>query len=283
MTIIIVVGFWGGPVAAQESPVVNKLTDSVYAIFAVFYHSLVVIGSDGVLITDPANAYRAALVKAEVAKLTDKPVDKIVLSNEDFDHVGGREVFDGAVIIAQENVKSVFGFDPLGVAPDVVDVTCTANHEIDLGTTNVQLKHLGAGDAVATTAVLLPREGIVATADLYDDGALTSGEFLDDKNMLGTRAILNEVAGWELNHAINTYSTSTDPKILRDNAKYYNDPYDAVFPVVEKTAKTNPAGIWDLPASLGVSVKLPAYENWDSYDQLPHHVRRVVLEIIHGG
>ena len=193
------------------------------------------------------------------------------------------EVFGGAEIIAQENVKAVFRFDPLGAAPDKVHTTFATEHSIDMGTTTVELKHLGAGDGVATVILYLPREQIVATADLYDEGRLTFGGFLDDKNMLGTRAILNEIAQWNLKHAVNAHSTGTDPEILRANAAYYNALYDAVFPTVAETAKSNPGGLWDLPTSLSETVKLPDYESWEGYDQLPHHVRRMVLAIIHGG
>lgn len=268
---------------AQDAPVVQKLTDNVYSVFSVFYTSIVVIGEKGVLINDPANAYRAGILKMEIAKLTDKPVTHIVLTHEHFDHTGGTEVFEGAQIIAQRNVEAVFGFDPLGSAPDKVDVLFENEHVLDMGTTRVDLRFLGAGDGVATTVMYLPAEQIVVTADLYDDGKLTPGAFLDDKNMLGTRAILNDVATWDLKHAVNAHSTGTDPAILRANAIYYNDLYEAVYPKVMETAKTNPAGLWELPGTLSKSVRLPKYENWGNYDELPHHVRRMVLAIIHGG
>lgn len=269
--------------SAQDTPVVEKLADNVYSVFVAFYNSLVVIGDHGVLITDPANSYRSGLLRTEISKLTDKPVTKIVLTHEHFDHVGGTEVFEGAEIIAHENVKAVFGFDPLGIAPDKVDVTFSTGHAIRMGATTVDLKFMGVGDGVATTVVSLQEEGIVATADLYDDGRLTSGAFLDDKNMLGTRAILNEVAKWDLKHAVNAHSADTDPEILRANARYYNDLFDAVLPTVVETAKTSPTKLFELPVSLPKTVRLPQYESWGDYDQLPHHVRRMVLAIIHGG
>jgi len=268
---------------AQDAPVVQKLAENVYSIFSVFYASIVVIGTDGVLITDPANAFRAGILKTEIAKLTDKPVTQIVLLHEHFDHAGGTEVFDGAEIVAQENVNAVFQFDPLGLTPDKIDVTFSTDHTIDMGTAKVELKHIGAGDGVATTILYLPEEDVVATADLYDEGQLTPGAFLDDKNMLGARAILNEITGWELKHAVTSHSPGTNPEALRANAKYYNDLFDSVFPTIQETAKTNPAGLFELPASLSQSVKLPDYESWANYDQLPHHVRRMVLAIIHGG
>ena len=272
-----------GAAHAQKAPKVQKLSDNVYSVFAVFYNSLVVVGKDGVLITDPANNFRAGLLKAAVAKITRKPVTHIVLTHEHFDHVGGTGVFGGAKIIAQENVGTVFKFDPLGITPKKIDVTFSTNHAVDMGNTKVQLKYLGAGDGVATTIVHLPSEKIVATADLYDEGKLTPGAFLDDKNMLGVRSILNEIAKWDLKHAVNAHSPNTGPDVLRANATYYNDLFDAVFPEVQKTAKTNPKKLFGLPKTMSQSVKMPKYQSWKNYDQLPHHVRRMVLAIMHGG
>lgn len=268
---------------AQDKPVVQKLSDNVYSAFILFYNSLVVIGDEGVLITDPANPFRAGMLKKKIAKLTDKPVTKIVLAHEHFDHIGGTEIFEGAEIIAQEKINAVLDFDPLGMGPKQIDVTFSEMLTLDLGTTQVELSYLGAGDGVATTIVSLPKEKVVLTADMYDSYGLTPGTFLDDKNMLGSRSILNTIAQWDLNHAITTHSQGTEPETLRLHAQYYNDLFDAVFPAVQEMAKTNPAGMWQLPDSLSKSVKLPKYEEWGGYDQLPHHVRRMVLAIIHGG
>ena len=283
VALIVLFGGTLGPAHAQKkAPIVQQLSDNVFSVFAIFYNTLVVIGKEGVLITDPANNFRAGLLKKEIAKLTSKPVTHVVLTHEHFDHVGGTRMFPKAQIIAHENVNAVFKFDPLGIAPKV-DVTFSTTHTVSLGNTDVELSFLGAGDGVATTVVYLPKEQIVATADLYDANKLTPGIFLDDKNMLGARAILNEVAGWELTHAVNAHSPDTSPDILRANATYYNDLYDAVFPVVQQTAKTSPAKLFGLPRTLPGTIKLPKYQSWKGYDQLPHHVRRMVLAIMHGG
>ena len=268
---------------AQDEPVVQELADGVYSIFVGFYNSLVVTSNNYTLITDPANPARAAILKEEIAKLTDTPVNKIVLTHEHFDHIGGTEVFENAEVIAQENIRAVLPLDPLGITPEKIDVTFESEHVIKMGSKTIELKHIGAGDGVATTIIYLPDEDIVVTADLYEEEALTRGSFLDDSNLLGNRAILNEVAGWDLKHAINAHSTNTDPEILRVNAKYYNDLYDAVFPTIQETVETNPAGMWGLLESLPESVELLEYESWGNYDQLPQHVRRMMLAIIHGG
>ncbi|WP_371170935.1 MBL fold metallo-hydrolase [Aliiroseovarius sp. 2305UL8-7] len=162
--------------------------------------------------TDTANGFRAGLLANEVAKLTDKPVGKIVLSHEHFDHTGGTEVFEGAEIIAQENAVAVADLDPLGMFPDTLDQTYATNMDIDMGTTLVRLHHFGAADGVANTIVQLPNEKSVAVADMYVDGGLNPGLFLTDANLLGNRKVLNEVASWDIEHAVNAHTTNTDTR-----------------------------------------------------------------------
>jgi len=75
--------------AAISRVTTQRLADNVYSMDVLHYNSLVVIGEDGVLITDPANPFRAGLLQAETAKLTNLPVSKIVMTHEHYDHVGG--------------------------------------------------------------------------------------------------------------------------------------------------------------------------------------------------
>ncbi len=279
------------PIAAQaqqptgNAPVMHQLTESVYSIFYGFYHGLIVIGDNGVLITDPANPDRAAVVRHEISKLTDLPVTHVVLTHEHFDHIGGTDIFEWADIYAQQNIHAVIRFDPLDIAPDKIDVTFNRMLEIDMGTTMVELHHFGAGDGVATTIVYLPYEGIVATADLYEDRRLTPASFLEDTNMLGVRHILNQLADWELNFAVAAHSPGTSPAALYENVEYFNDLYEAVIEPLEEAEKSdNPFATYDLLSSLPETVTLEDYRDWDGYaENLPGHVRRMALAIIHGG
>lgn len=276
-----------------HTPVVTKLADHAYSVWLKGYNTLVVIGDEGVLLTDPANNERAALLKQAIAKLTDKPVTKVVLSHEHFDHTGGTKTFPGADIIAQRNSKSIVGLDPLGlgVAPRDITTTFESDYVLEMGTTRVELRHMAAADGVANTVVYLPAEKIVVTADLYtgygEKPALTPGEFLEDVNLLGSRLILNEIAGWDIKYALDSHSEAMDPALLRANADYLNDLYDAVFLPLQKAMATESSNasirIWNLIRhELPGTIKLPKYEKWNNYDQLPDHVRRMGMAIIFG-
>ena len=269
---------------AQDAPQVTQLTDHVHTVFWGFYNGLVVIGREGVLITDPANDNRAAVLRDEIAKLTDLPVTHIVLTHEHFDHIGGTGAFPDARIIAQDYIRAVLPLDPLDLAPDTIDVGFVDSHLIDMGTTRVELRFLGAGDGVATTVVHLPEERIAFTADLYEEERLTPASFLEDTNMLGVRGILGEMRRWNLVHAVTAHSAGTSPSILEANIRYFDDLYEAVYPPIAAAAQSdNPFAMYELLDTLPETVTLEDYADWSGYEHLPGHVRRMALAIIHGG
>ena len=123
------------------------------------------------------------------------------------------------------------------------------------------------------------------TADLYSPRALTNGAFMNDQNLLGIRKILNEIATWELKHAITAHAPSTDPQDLRDAAAYYDDLFEAInqemAPVI---AEQGFFAAFGLAEQLTNQLSLPQYADWEGYnDFLPAHIRRMALSLIHGG
>ncbi|EEA96900.1 Zn-dependent Hydrolase, including glyoxylase [Pseudovibrio sp. JE062] len=272
------------PVLAEGPKIeTQKLGENIYAISALHYTSLAVIGDKGVLITDTANPYRASLLAKEISKLTDLPVTKIVMTHEHYDHVGGTEVFAKADVIAHENFEMFMDQDPLGLLPDQIDVTFEEKLTLKVGETKVELSHFGPADGTAVAVVHLPKEGIVVTSDMYLENALTPGWALTDSNLLGSRQILNELASWDLNHAINTHSNNTDPALLKASAQFYNDLYDAVFPEMQRLAKEDPRQLIKRVLQMRQEVSLPAYEQWENYKDLPDYVLKMGFAIIHGG
>ncbi len=262
---------------------VQELENHVYSINILGYTSLIVIGEDEVLITDPANTYRANLLKVEISKLTSKPVGKIVLTHEHFDHTGGTEVFKNVEIIAQRNVKAVKDLDPLNMFPDTVDITFNEKMTIAMGTTTVELIHLGAADGVAGVIPYLPNEKIALSSDLYSGQALYPPIYLTDANLLGYRKILNQLVSWNLKHAVNTHSKKTSIKFLKKNAEFYNDLYDLVFPKIQDLYMNNPAGMIDGIIKMSKTLKMPKYKSWKGYKYLPSYIQKMGFDISHGG
>ena len=287
----------GGGEFQPPPPMMVKLDNGVYNYFASFYGSLVVVGEDEVLVTDPANPFRAEGLKAAVAEITDAPITTIVLTHEHYDHVGGTGVFPDAKVVCQWNCEAIFALHPsrtdpnkapLGLSdvPDMVDETFDDFKEIRVGDTVVELHYMGPGDGDATTVIWLPNEKIVATSDMYEPRELSGAEVVDDKNFTGIRKILNEISAWDLSHAVNSHSLGTDPRDLRENVEYYNDLYDAVKAEVDAAIAASGGaafGAYGLFDTLPQTLELEKYKDWGNYDTaFPKHVERMLLSIYHG-
>ena len=92
---------------------VKKITDKVY--FFNYYGSsnaTMVIGENSVILIDALDAdYYAQIVKAEIEKITDKPVKTIIYTHQHADHIGGAEVFSQTVekVIAHTSNTPIYG------------------------------------------------------------------------------------------------------------------------------------------------------------------------------
>lgn len=269
--------------AAAQELIIKKLSENVYSAFIYHYQSLIVVGNEGVLITDPANSVRAKLLKSEISKLTALPIKKIILTHEHYDHVGGTEVFPEAQIYAHKAVESVFRLDVTNQAPKEVNHYVGDKTTIAMGITNVELLHYGAADGVGMLAIHLPKEKVVFTADLYEVGRLTERQYLADSNFLGSRSILNSLVSLSPKFAITTHSENIDPKHLNLAANFYNDLYNEVKPRLLKAMSEGWSSTLNALDSLPKEITLPKYSNLKNYNHLPAHVERMVFSIFHGG
>ena len=269
----------------MPAAIMNELADGVYSYFAMGYSSLVVIADDAVLITDPSNDARAQLLKQELARLTDAPVKHIVLTHEHYDHIGGTAPFPDAAVVCQWNCRHVFELRTFGEAPEI-GITFDDYLAIPVGDTTVELHYLGPGDGDATTVIYMPAEKVVMTADLYDPRALTHKNWVDDKNFVGVRHILNTISEWDITHAVNGHSPGTDPVDMMENVAYYNDLYDAVKAEVDQAiaaAGGASFGAYGLYDTLPQTLRLEKYSGWSNYESsFPRHVERMLLGIYHG-
>ncbi len=271
--------------AALAAPTVKQLADNVYMMSEFHYVSLVVVGEDGVLITDPAFAPRARSMKAAIAEITDKPVTRIVLSHEHYDHVGGAEVFPEAQVICHASCQAVFDLDVIGMTPETVDVTFTDSLTVDFRGPTVNLHHYGPADGFGSTVVHLPEARVAFTADIYEDRSLTHGMWMDDDNYLAIRRVLRELQQMDLLHAVSAHSDDTSVEIVDENAAFVEALFDLVGGEIRKAMREGgPTQVMMNLATWPGELKLPEYADWKGYDEhLPAHVRRMALSIFHGG
>ena len=108
-------GFAGASFAAEDDmkPVMIELKDGVYQFHMAHYSSLVVITDEGVLVVDPNHEFRAEAMRAEIARLTDQPVVKVLYSHPHFDHSRGGQIFkdEGAEFITHAGCTELLARD----------------------------------------------------------------------------------------------------------------------------------------------------------------------------
>ncbi|WP_315982950.1 MBL fold metallo-hydrolase [Aliamphritea spongicola] len=170
--VLMIIFINGGTLHAQEfkplPPQMTKVADGVYQYFAGFYSSLIVIGNEGVLVTDTASKERAQELKKEIAKITNLPVTYVGLSHEHFDHVGGTGVFKNARVVCHVNCKDIFATTMVMPVPEV-DVEFSDTISLDLGGKIVEVFHTVPGDGVATSIYWVPDVKVAFSADMYND------------------------------------------------------------------------------------------------------------------
>ena len=271
--------------AASAEPLVKQLADNVYTMSEQHYVSLVVVGDDGVLITDPSNTPRAQSMKAAIAGITEKPVTRVVLSHEHYDHVGGTEVFPEAQVICHAACQAVFDLDVTGMVPKKVDVTFTDFLTVDFRGPTVNLHYYGPADGFGTAVVHLPDERVAFTADLYGYRSVTNGMWMDDGNYLAIRRVLQELQKKDLLHAVNAHSDDTSVAVVDENAAFVEDLFNLVMGEIGKAMQEGgPMQVMMSMATWPQELKLPQYADWQGYDEhLPTHIRRMALSIFHGG
>ena len=109
---------------AQERPgplvlSIHALKGGAYWVEGGVSNTGFIVGDNGVVVIDAQKTVEAARKTiAEIAKVTSRPINAVILTHADPDHVGGLPAYPrGAVAIAQENTRSeirISAADPNG-------------------------------------------------------------------------------------------------------------------------------------------------------------------------
>ena len=150
---------------ARPDNEITKLSDDVYLFRHLFHQAIFITTTDGVIVTDPITAEAATWLKAEIKKLTDRPVRYVVYSHHHSDHITGGSVFaDEATVVSHAAARGhiVDAADPSTPIPTL---TFTERMFIDLGGKHIELIYTGRNHSDNSLVVLLPQHKLLFAVD----------------------------------------------------------------------------------------------------------------------
>ena len=123
---------------------IEKLSDQLYAFRYTFYRNIILIGNDGIIVTDPLTPEAAVILNDELKKISDKPIKYVAYSHSHWDHVSGGQVFkdQGASFVAHEQCLQNWLENPSKnvVKPDQVFAN---EYKIDVGDSALEMYYFG--------------------------------------------------------------------------------------------------------------------------------------------
>jgi glyoxylase-like metal-dependent hydrolase (beta-lactamase superfamily II) len=247
--------WWLIAAAAPALADVEPLADGAYLYRAGDHRSLFLVDEQGVIVTDPLGADIAPGYRAAIRALTDAPVRYVVYSHYHWDRVAGGRVFkdEGAEFVAHERCAQRFrdNPNPAVVAPDT---TFTDRLDVTVGDTTLELHYFGPSHGDCLTAFVARPAKLLQLVDLVNP---PRASFPADPNSAYIRPHnlrqyfarvleLVEAAGIEEVVASAAFAIKRDgaepltsptlgpASIVRDQARFWDDVYDAVQTAIEQ-------------------------------------------------
>ena len=123
---------------------IEQLSDQLYAFRYTFYRNIILIGDDGIIVTDPLTPEAASILNDELKKISDKPIKYVAYSHSHWDHVSGGQVFkdQGATFVAHQQCLQNWLENPSKnvVKPDQVFAN---QYTIDVGNSALEMYYFG--------------------------------------------------------------------------------------------------------------------------------------------
>ena len=156
------------PLGAQQAPPyeTKKVAEGVYVFRHVGHQAMFVVGSDGVIATDPISPAAAKIYLQEIRKITQALIRYVVYSHHHLDHISGGAPFKeaGATFVAHRRAKTTLERlkNPNAIIPDLI---VDDRSVLTVGGVNVELHYVGRNHTDDALVVLVPKEMILFAVD----------------------------------------------------------------------------------------------------------------------
>lgn len=138
----------------------------------------VAASNDGVIIVDTQFAPLTAKIEAAIAQVTPQPIRYVIDTHYHPDHTGGNANFahDGAVLIAQENVRKRLAANP-NTAPGALPmITYAEGISIRLGNNTAEVHHMPPAHTDGDSYIYFPEANVLATGDIFGSFRFPTGD-----------------------------------------------------------------------------------------------------------
>ena len=254
----------------------TRITDSVYSFRYNIHRAMVVVTSDGVIVTDPISTPAAAQMSVEIAKLTDKPVKYVIYSHNHWDHIAGAKIFKdrGATIIqhdlAARNTRP---------RADVIAADQTFSgerHVLTLGDQTLELIHVGSSHGHGMLVTRLPKERLLHVVDNVTPQRIGFRGFPETSPQDSIKA-LRKVEALDFDRIVPGHGPAVAPKAEVSAIRGYLE--DLTRAVVDATQKLgNPYAV-DKITDLVKDELRPKYGTWGEFDNwMVLNVDRIIME-----
>lgn len=162
--------------------VVTNVADSIYMLEGSGGNIAVFTGEDGVLMVDNQFAGLSEKIKTTISDLSNHPVKYVLNTHWHGDHTGGNENFgnDGAIIVAQENVRARMSTDQFNKAfnrtieasPKIAwpQITYSEDMQIHFNGESIMLIHVHDAHTDGDAFVYFPERNVLHMGDCFFNG-----------------------------------------------------------------------------------------------------------------
>ena len=247
----------------------------------------IIVGDDSVLIIDSLRvpSFARDLIK-DVKDITDKPIQFVIDTHSHWDHSWGNEEFPDATIIGHKNCyaemidvewneqwrkKVTSSNDPWSEEGNIVNITppnmtFETSMQLYFGGRELDLKYFGRAHTSGDIYIHLPKEKIVFTGDVAQDGGVP---YLGDCYPVDWPDTDNKLAALPIERFMSGHGPIGDHKALEGARDFIHNLVDSV-----KSAIAD--GQNSVQASESVIAHLtPEYGNWRSFDRIGENLTSV--------
>ncbi|MGH8769016.1 MAG: MBL fold metallo-hydrolase [Burkholderiales bacterium] len=254
----------------------TKVTENAYSFRFSIHRNMVLVTSDGVIVTDPMNPVAAQHMMAEIKKITDKPVKLVIYSHNHWDHIAGAKIFkdQGAKIIQHELAAKETRPSPTVVPAD--ETFSGEKHVVTMGGQTVELIYVGRSHGAGMVVMRVPKERILHTIDVVTPGRIV---FLFMPDFL-PQDWIKALRKWEqldYDRIIPGHGPASAPKSAVVEQRQYLEDLGAAVAEGSKRAG-NPFAFDQITEHVKNDLR-PKYGKWDQFDNwMMLNVQRISLE-----